>query len=114
MDVTIRHIHCFGNPERSSSERIHINGNQQKWIFNPIDNDRYKIMNKDNGLYLESAKDDNGNEIMVQTPFADRETQKWTMEKCGRNPRPNPHYPFGSSISAAMKVHELTPGYVCL
>ncbi len=110
-DLCLESRYCSTEENAQVSQYHFQGGNHQKWIFNPIDNHLYKIMNKDNGLYLESAKDDNGNEIMVQTMFADRETQKWAMEKCGKNPSPNPHYPFGSSISAAMKVHELTPEY---
>ena len=110
-DLCLESRYCCTEENAPVSQYHFQGGNHQKWIFIPIGREWYKIMNKDNSLFLESSTDDDGYEIMVQTPFADKETQKWTMEKCGKNPRPNPHYPFGSSISAAMKVHELTSGY---
>lgn len=68
-------------------------------------------MSKDSGLFLESAIDDEGEEILVQTRFSGKDSQKWELLPCGLNPMPNPHYPYRSAVAAAMKVHELTPQF---
>ena len=101
--------YCATEEGAPISQYKYQGGNHQKWIFIPVGDDSWKIMSKDSGLFLESSKDEEGNETIVQNRYAGRDTQKWTMERCGTNSHPNPRYPFGSAAGAAMKVHDLMP-----
>lgn len=111
IDLCLESRYCSTEENAPVSQYHWLNGAHQKWIFIPVGNGLYRIMGKDNGLFLESVKDENGNEIMIQTQYAGRKNQKWRMEKCGVNPAPNPRYRFGSVPAAAMKVFDYTPQF---
>lgn len=85
-----------------------FNGNHQKWIFFPLGDGLYRIMSKDSGLFLESFFDEEGNERIIQTSYAGKESQKWKLEKCGNNPTPFELYSFGSAIANALKIYDVT------
>ncbi|MDE6521867.1 MAG: RICIN domain-containing protein [Muribaculaceae bacterium] len=85
-----------------------LNANHQKWIFFPIGDGLYRIMSKDSGLFLESSFDEDGKERIIQTSYAGRDSQKWKPEICGVNTNPNTLYTFGSAISEALKVFDVT------
>lgn len=106
-DICLEVRYCSTVEGDPVSQYHYLEGNHQKWIFMPIGSGMYKIMSKDSGLFLEAKTTDESGEILVQMPFADRETQKWRVERCGENPIPNPRYPFGSPAAAAMKVFEV-------
>lgn len=101
--------YCATEEGAPISQYKYQGGNHQKWILIPTGDGSCKIMSKDSGLFLESLIDEEGKEIIVQTGYAGRDTQKWTMERCGTNSQPNPRYPFRSAAGAAMKVHDLMP-----
>lgn len=106
-DICLEVRYCSTEEGDPISQYIYQGGNHQKWIFMPIGDGLYKIMCKDSGLFLEAKAAEEDGETLVQTRFADRDTQKWHVERCGENPIPNPRYPFGSTAAAAMKVFEV-------
>lgn len=106
MDLCIEARYCSTDVGAPMSQYHYQGGFHQRWIIIPCGMGTFKIMGKDSGLFLESATNEDGDEILIQTPFADKETQKWDMEICGANTIPNPHYQFGSAIAEAMKVYD--------
>ena len=107
-DLCLEARYCSTDTGAPMSQYHYQGGFHQRWIFIPCGMGTFKIMGKDSGLFLESSTNEDGDEIIVQAPFADKYTQKWNMENCGQNTIPNPRYPFGSAIAAAMKVLDRT------
>lgn len=85
-----------------------LNANHQKWVLLPLGDGTYRIMSKDSGLFLDSSVNEEGNELLIQTSYAGKDSQKWILENCGVNPHPDATYPFGSAIEEAMKVYDIT------
>lgn len=80
-----------------------------QWLFIPIGNDTYRIMNKHTGLFLDSYRDSiTGCDILVQNKYSKNESQKWLLRKQGKNPYADKYYHFRSAISEAMRVFDLT------
>lgn len=84
-----------------------LNGNHQKWVVMALGDGSYKIMGKDSGLFLESVNN-NGTEEINQTFYADRDSQKWILEKSGVNSRLDVLFPYGSAVAEALKVYDVT------
>ena len=87
------------------------NGNQQKWVFIPVGEEVYKIMNKDNGLFLTSKMDNNGVEILVQASYVGENSQKWRIENHGGNQNCESSYDFGSAMAKACKITDVMPQF---
>ncbi|MBO4397864.1 MAG: RICIN domain-containing protein [Bacteroidaceae bacterium] len=84
----------------------------QKWIFIPVGDDCYKIMCKYNGLFLESAIDEEtGKERLIQNPYNGSDAQKWHVEKKGKNPHMKTLFAPGSLLSRALPIFDVTIQY---
>lgn len=80
-----------------------------QWLFIPVGNDTYRIMNKHTGLFLDSYRDSiAGCDILVQNKYSEKESQKWQLRKRGKNPYADRCYRFRSAVSEAMRVFDLT------
>lgn len=80
-----------------------------QWLFVPVGNDTYRIMNKHTGMFLDTNVDSiTGTEILVQNPYSEKVSQKWHLRKQGKNPYADKYYRFRSAISEAMRVFDLT------
>ena len=100
--------YCLTNENAPICQYKYLNGNHQKWIFLPIGEGCYKIMGKDSGLFLESTVQENGDEVLVQTTYGNRDTQKWKLESKIKNNKANSLFTVNSSISEALKVFDET------
>lgn len=101
-------MYCQINENTPIGQYKYLNGNHQKWVFIPIEDGYYKIMGKDSGLFLESKRLENGEEIIVQTTYANRDTQKWKLESKSKNKRSKDLFSTNSAISEALKVFDET------
>lgn len=80
-----------------------------QWLFLPLGDDTYRIMNKHTGFFLDTQKDLNtGNEILVQNIFSEDDSQKWILRKQGAHIYTDNFFKVNSSISEAMRVFDLT------
>lgn len=81
----------------------------QQWVFFPLSDGRYRIMNKFNGMYLESCKDKKtGVEYLIQKPYSNRASQKWILTPKDTRNSTSQFYRIGSAFSEAMRVYDLT------
>lgn len=81
----------------------------QQWIFFPMGNDCYRIMNKHTGMFLDSKVDDiTGKEILVQNEYSKSGNQIWIVKKRNKNPYHNSLFKVNSAFSEAMRVFDLT------
>lgn len=87
------------------------NSNKQKWVFIPVGEETYKIMNKDNGLFLTSKVDHNGIEILVQASYIGENSQKWKIENHGKNQNCESSYDLGSAMAKACKITDVMPQF---
>lgn len=101
-------MYCQINENTPIGQYKYLNGNHQKWVFIPIEDGYYKIMGKDSGLFLESKRLENGEEIIVQTTYANRDTQKWKLESKSKNKRSKDLFATNSAISEALKIFDET------
>lgn len=82
--------------------------NHQKWVIIPVGGGECKIMNKFSGLFWESTIDkETGKEILVQNFYSGKPTQRWKINKVGKNPYANPFFKIGSSQSAGLRVTDV-------
>ena len=80
-----------------------------QWLFIPMRGNRYKIMNKHTGLFLDFQKDTiSGEDILIQNKYTGKESQVWELHKQGKNPYADLHYKVHSAMSEAMRVFDLT------
>lgn len=80
-----------------------------QWRFIPMRGNRYKIMNKHTGLFLDFQKDTiSGEDILIQNKYTGKESQVWELHKQGKNPYADLHYKVHSAMSEAMRVFDLT------
>ena len=80
-----------------------------QWLFIPMRGNRYKIMNKHTGLFLDFQKDTiSGEDILIQNKYTGKESQVWELHKQGKNPYADLHYKVYSAMSEAMRVFDLT------
>ena len=81
----------------------------QQWIFFPMGNDCYRIMNKHTGMFLDSKTDAaTGREYLVQNPYSVKDSQIWKIFKRGKNPYNKTFFKINSAFSEAMRVFDLT------
>ena len=64
-------------------------------------------MNKLSGLFLESAKGEDGDEIVVQMPYSGNKAQMWKIDRMGDNPYAKFNFKVGGCVAEAMRVYEL-------
>lgn len=108
IDLCMEVQYVRTNPDAPMSQYKFINGNNQKWVIIPIDDEFCKIMSKDTGLFLDIKKDaKTGRIILVQNPYINRSSQKWKIERKGSNLNSNSIFTFGSSISEALRVFDV-------
>lgn len=80
-----------------------------QWLFIPVGNDKYRIMNKHTGLFLDSYSDSLTNcNTLIQNKYSDKETQIWELHKQGDNPYADRYYKVYSAMSEAMRIFDLT------
>lgn len=84
------------------------NALHQKWIFLPIGDKHYKIMNKNSGQCLETIKTSDGRDSLVQSMYAGRNSQKWNVDKLGINPYGDITMKYGSAVAYALKAYDIT------
>lgn len=96
-------------PDSSVFQERYENRPFQQWVFFPLGNDEYRIMNKHTGMFLDTRTDKvTGRELLVQNPYSNKPTQKWELQKRGINPFADSFYTIGSAVSEAMRVYDLT------
>lgn len=113
-DVCMEVGYCHTNPMASVTQYKFINGNNQKWVFFPLGNGYYKIMNKDSGLYLGISHDnETGIDTLVQNRYLDIDTQKWKIRELGERQKSDNDKLFkkGTPIAAALKIFDITNQY---
>lgn len=80
----------------------------QQWIFFPVGDESYRIMNKHTGMFLDSRIDSLGRELLIQNTFSGNESQIWTLLKHGKKLYDDTFFRVNSAFSEAMKVFDLT------
>jgi len=86
----------------------YIRSNHQKWVFIPVKKGLYKIMNKDSGLFWDTAIDSlTGNEILVQNYYSGKKTQLWMIKRTHINLFYRDFFKMNSVTSEAQKVTQL-------
>ena len=100
--------YCLTSENAPVAQYSYLNGNHQKWVLIPVEDGYYKIMGKDSGLFLESKLQENGEELLVQTVYANRDTQKWKLESKNRANNLNTLFTINSAISEAVKIFDET------
>ncbi len=76
--------YCHTYPTSAVTQYKFINGNNQKWVFLPVENGYFKIMNKDSGLCLEPSHDStSGKDTLMQSRYMNKDSQKWKIERLG-------------------------------
>lgn len=80
-----------------------------QWLFIPIEGNKYRIMNKHTGLFLDSFKDSiTGCDILIQNIYNGKDSQAWELHKQGVNTYADQYYKVHSAISEAMRIFDLT------
>ena len=80
-----------------------------QWLFIPLGGDVYRIMNKHTGFFLDMHKDkETGAEILVQSTYSERDSQKWILKRQGANEYAEEFFKPRSAFSEAMRVFDLT------
>lgn len=80
-----------------------------QWLFMPLGDDTYRIMNKHTGLFLDTSIDSVFNyEILVQKEYSESESQKWKLRKQGINPYSDNIFSLNSAISETMRVFDIS------
>lgn len=80
-----------------------------QWLFIPVGTDKFRIMNKHTGLFLDTHRDSiSGGDIIIQNIYTGTESQVWILRKQGRNPYTDCYYKVHSAISEAMRIFDLT------
>lgn len=82
--------------------------NHQKWVIIPVGGGECKIMNKFSGLFWESTIDKKtGKEILVQNFYSGKPTQRWKINKVGKNPYAKQFFRIGGVTSEGVKVTDV-------
>lgn len=80
-----------------------------QWLFMPLGDDTYRIMNKHTGLFLDTSIDSIHNyEILVQKEYSESESQKWQLRKQGINPYSDNMFSMNSAVSETMRVFDIS------
>lgn len=81
-----------------------------QWVFFPVGNDNYRIMNKHTGMFLDT-RTDGKKEYLVQNPYSKKDSQIWILKKHQKNPHPANFFKLHSPISEAMRVLDITHSF---
>lgn len=110
VDLCMEVKYCRTNRYAPVSQYHFLNGNQQKWVFLPVENGYYKIMSKDTGLFLEARSvQATGRDTIVQNAYSGADTQKWKVDVVGKyDSKEDNLFRPGNSISVALKVFDVT------
>lgn len=100
--------YCLTEENAAVSQYDYLNGSHQKWVILPDGNNYFRIMSKDSGLFLEALDTDDSSEVLVQTLYGGRDSQKWRIERIGDNPSPKKLFTIGDPISEALKIFDVT------
>ena len=103
----------FGTPRTLSADSVvtadrYVKKPFQQWIFFPIGDDCYRIMNKHTGMFLDSRVDSSGRELLVQNTFSVKDSQVWKLNIRGKKTYDDSFFKVNSAFSEAMKVFDLT------
>ena len=80
-----------------------------QWVFIPVGDSKYRIMNKHTGLFLDSYRDSISKEdILIQNKYTGNESQIWMLRKQGVNPYADRYFRANSAISEAMRIFDIT------
>lgn len=80
-----------------------------QWLFIPVEGDKYRIMNKHTGLFLDSSKDSiTGCDVLIQNKYDGKDSQIWDLHKRGVNTYADRYYRGHSAMSEAMRIFDLT------
>ena len=107
-DLCLEVRYCLTDKGAPIAQYNYLNGNHQRWAILPADKGYYRIMNKLSGLFLESTKGEDGDEIMVQMPYSDKKSQMWKIDRMGDNPYAKSNFRVGGCVAEAMRVYELS------
>ena len=80
-----------------------------QWVFFPLGDDLFRIMNKHTGMFLDVERNmETGMDILVQNPYSESRTQQWILRR--RSPKlfSDSYFQVGSAMSEAMRVFDLT------
>ena len=56
-----------------------------QWLFIPVGDNKYRIMNKHTGLFLDFKKDSVSNgDILIQNKYTGKESQVWELHRQGK------------------------------
>jgi len=102
---------CLTHENADVGQFTFINGNHQKWVLLPTGDGCYRIMGKDSGLSIESVIDNNGEEHMILSTYAGKDSQKWNLIPVKPRNIYSPVFAPGSSIDKATKVFDVTNLY---
>lgn len=81
----------------------------QQWVFLPVNDCCYRIMNKHNGLFLQSFKDSiTGKDFLGQATFENSDSQVWKMEIINQNFKRESIFHLNSALSEALRVFDFT------
>lgn len=97
----------FIKPNISIKAASNRNTTSQSWVFIPIEDNIYKIMNKETGLYLKSETDETGNDYLVEDTYTGSESQKWQIDYTNIKSKFNADYKYGSAISKAVRITDI-------
>lgn len=105
----------FGTPRILAPDSIvtitkYENRPFMQWVFFPLGCDRYRIMNKHTGMFLDT-RTEGKRELLVQNPYSLKDSQVWIVKKRGKNPYANRTFTLHSPISEAMRVLDITHSF---
>ena len=106
MELLVMHFFFYCSPTcyKAGNYRAY-----DQWFFIPLGGDVYRIMNKHTGFFLDMHKDkETGAEILVQSTYSERDSQKWILKRQGANEYAEEFFKPRSAFSEAMRVFDLT------
>lgn len=96
------------SPDSLITQNAFDNRPFQHWVFFPLGNDYYRIMNKHSGMFLEAKIDKrSGKEQLVQNPYSNTDSQRWHLSKIDYQKQINCSYIIGSAVSEALKIYDI-------
>ena len=109
-DVYLETMYCSLDRNATVGLYKYLNGSNQKWVFLPVEEGYFRIMNKDSGLFLEAREGEKA-DTLVQNPYTGSDAQKWRVERRDGHPHADPTFRKGSAISEALRVFDITGQY---
>ncbi len=103
----------FGTPHTLSSGTEVTAGEYswkpfEQWLFIPISDKEYRIMNKHTGLFLDVQEcSKTGSEVLIQNVYSRSDSQKWILQEQGSNMYADTFFGIRSPLSEAMRVFDI-------